>query len=365
MTDLQRFVPFQHGGSTLPGSVTPLQMAGVIRDFMAGFAPSSRITMRYALSRAAADLGMNTDTPIDNLPWHTLTASALTELIFQWQGSIETSTARLYIHAIRGVVRACFVRGLMTADQYVLFGEVKLPKGQNRVGRGRAVEARYKDALIKDCMMDERVQGVRDAALIALLFGSGIRRSEAASLLDENLDIDEGVLTVRVKGGDLAVRYIAAWSLPYLEAWRSVRRSHDIHRGVFFCRIWKGGKLKRPLKKEEQDPDTGPEAGSVVPVEMSRPQVKKGSQEDAPKGGEVTQLTGRGIFYLLEERSKRAGLPFLVRPHDARRTLGTEMLSEHGELIAQKVLGHADLSTTRIYDKRSDEAVKSIFRERK
>ncbi|MCF6783706.1 tyrosine-type recombinase/integrase [Stutzerimonas stutzeri] len=313
--------PFQSSASALPGHFTSEQMAQVLRDFMAGFAPSSRITMRYALRRIADDLGFNGSevTKVEHVPWYSIRAAAVSELLFVWRDQLEVGTIRLYMHALRGVARACFIRGMMPADEFALLSQVRLPRGRNKVGRGRALEQQYKAALLSDCMNDERIQGVRDAALIALLFGSGIRRAEAASLLDENLDIDEGELKVRVKGGDYVVRYLAAWTIPYLQAWRDVRRSNELHRGPFFSRIWKGGKVTN------------------------------------------TAMQGRSLFYLLEERSKRAGLPFLVRPHDARRTVGTEMLSTHGELIAQKVLGHADLSTTRIYDKRSDEVVKRIF----
>lgn len=313
--------PFQFEPTTLPGHISPAQMAQVLRDFMAGFAPTSRVTMRYALRRIAADLGMlATDGDrIEDVGWHTIKAGAVSELLYIWREQLDVSTIRLYMHALRGVARACFIRGMMPADEFALLGEIKLPRGRNKAGRGRAIEQRYKTELLRDCMNDERVQGVRDAALIALLFGSGIRRAEAASLLDENLDLDEGELRVRVKGGDYVVRYLAAWALPYLKAWRDVRRSNGFHSGPYLSRIWKGGKLSN------------------------------------------NAMQGRSLFYLLEYRSKRAGLPFLVRPHDARRTVGTEMLSTHGELIAQKVLGHADLSTTRIYDKRSDEVVKRIF----
>jgi site-specific recombinase XerD len=45
--------------------------------------------------------------------------------------------------------------------------------------------------------------------------------------------------------------------------------------------------------------------------------------------------------------------------------MGTEMIKEHGELIAQKVLGHASLDTTRIYDKRGDDVLRKIMSERK
>lgn len=318
MSDLQ---PFKFSQNTLPGQISPDQMAQVMREFLAGFAPNSRITMRYALRRIADDLGISgsSSVKVDHIPWHTVTAAGMSELLFIWRDQLDTSTIRLYMHALRGVARACFIRGMMPSDQFALLGQVKLPRGRNKAGRGRAVEQTYKATLLRDCMEDERVQGVRDAAIIALFFGSGIRRAEAANLMDENLDLDEGELGVKVKGGDYSVRYIAAWALPYLRAWRDVRRANDLHRGPYLCRIWKGGKLAN------------------------------------------TALKGRSLFYLLEYRSKRAGLPFLVRPHDARRTVGTEMLTNHGELIAQKVLGHADLSTTRIYDKRSDEVVKRIF----
>lgn len=318
MSSLQ---PFKFQSSTLPGSISPEQMAQVLRDFMAGFAPSSRITMRYALRRIADDLGMigAGGGKIENVEWHTIKAGAVSELLYIWRDQLDVSTIRLYMHALRGVARACFIRGMMPADEFALLGQVKMPRGRNKVGRGRAIEQKYKAELLRDCMMDERIQGVRDAALIALLFGSGIRRAEAASLLDENLDLDDAEFRVRVKGGDYVVRYLAAWTLPYLKAWRDVRRANELHTGPFLSRIWKGGKITN------------------------------------------NAMQGRSLFYLLEERSKRAGLPFLVRPHDARRTVGTEMLSTHGELIAQKVLGHADLSTTRLYDKRSDEVVKRIF----
>ena len=318
-----QLVPFAQNARANAVDPAPGMVAQVVRNFMAGFAPTSRVTMRYALRRIADDLGMGAaGEQIDGLPWHRVTASELSELLMIWRDTLDVSTIRLYMHALRGIARACYIHGLMPSAQFVLIKEVKLPRGRNKTGRGRSVEQHYRDALLKSCQEDTRVQGIRDAALIALLFASGIRRAELASVTAENLNLDEGEVKVKVKGGDTAIRYFAAWAIPYLERWLVYRKEQDLYRGPLFCRISKGGKIA------EQ------------------------------------KLTGRGVFYLLEDRSKRAGLPFLVRPHDGRRTMGTDILTEHGELIAQRILGHADLSTTRIYDKRDSNVVKDILRKK-
>ncbi|CAM5354218.1 Tyrosine recombinase XerC [Stutzerimonas stutzeri] len=301
--------------------VTPTSMTRVLATFLSHFAPNSRVTMRYALSRIASDLEMlSADGKIDDLPWHTVTADHLADLVEVWRGEgLSTPTIRLYMHALRGLSRACMLKGLISSEQYLHLKEVKLPRGSNRVGRGRAVETAYRNQLLKHCMDDERVQGVRDAALIALLFGSGVRRAEAASVLAKNVNLDEAEMHLKVKGGDSVTKYLQAWAIPFLRAWQEVRISRELLDGPFFCGISKSGKLN------------------------------------------AKALSGRGIFWLLEQRSIKAGLPFLVRPHDGRRTVGTSIISDHGELIAQRVLGHRALSTTAIYDRRSDKVIKDIF----
>jgi len=294
----------------------------VLFNYLAGFAPTSRVTIRYALSRAAEDLGWSSPAgTIDDVPWHQLTASELSALLVHWRNHLNVSTVRLYMHALRGLARACYIHGLMPSAQYLLLKEVKLPRGRNKAGRGRLVEEAYQSQLLQCCQEDDRVQGIRDAAMIALLFASGLRRAELASIMAENLNLDEGEVKVRAKGGDTVTRYFQAWAMPHLRRWLEYRRQQDIFSGPLFPRISKSGKIG-----------------------------------DKP-------LTGHGVYYLLDQRSRMAGLPFLVRPHDGRRTLGTGMITEHGELLAQRILGHSDLSTTRIYDKRDDSVIKKIFRD--
>lgn len=319
MTDIQLFKGYD---STL--SADPETMRQVYRRFVAPLAPKSRETIHYALCRVAEGLGINSlDADIETLPWHQVTADVFSDLMLSWRGQLEAPTIRLYMYALRGITRACYVSGLMPAHQFMLIKEVKFPRGRNRVGRGRSVERDYVDAIFENCRNDERIQGLRDAALFAVIFGTGMRRGEAASIDDEAINLDQAEIQVRVKGNNWDTKHIQAWAITHIHEWRQVRRSEGLHNGPFFTRVLKSGKITS------------------------------------------TRLTGRGILYLLEERSKMTGLPFLIRPHDGRRTLGTNMIEEHGELVAQRVLGHADLSTTRIYDKRSDAFIKKLFRDKK
>ncbi|MNH34698.1 site-specific tyrosine recombinase XerC [compost metagenome] len=71
-------------------------------------------------------------------------------------------------------------------------------------------------------------------------------------------------------------------------------------------------------------------------------------------------LEGNGLYNALKVRCTVAGVPF-VRPHDARRTLATDLINEHGINIAQKALGHKNISTTAVYDMTDDDKLSSVF----
>lgn len=322
---MSKIDPFS--GAAMAGSLATVgpddeRMRRVFRRFMAPFAPTSRATVRYALARVADGLGiMPVDGDLETLPWNHITADAFSDLIMSWQSELEAPTIRLYMYALRGLSRSCYMEGLMHPHQYALIKEVKLPRGRNQIGRGRAVERQYFQQIMKSCQEDERVEiGARDAALFAVIFGTGMRRAEAASIDVPWIDIAEGEIRVRAKGNKLVIKHTQAWAIRYIQHWLQVRRERDAVGKALFTRVRKNGVIT----------------------------------DD--------RLTGRGILHIMEERSKLASLPFIIRPHDGRRTLGTQIIEEHGELVAQRVLGHADLSTTRIYDKRSDSIIKELFR---
>lgn len=293
-----------------PSGTSLHQLEEVVQTYLARFSESSLHTIQCALRRTSEAMGWDTSGQrLDHLPWHEITGKDVTKMLSRWEGKIEPATISVYMHVIRGITEECLKQGLMPSDQYMHIKWIRIPSVKIASNRGRTIEQKYIEALIDCCLTDAKQHGARDAAILSILFGTGIRRSEASSLQDQYIDLERGEIRVGTVGNVARVEHIEAWVWPYLRAWRDVRRCNGYRDGLFFNRISKSGKLL----------DAG--------------------------------MTGRGIYYVLSQRSKIATLPFKVKPHDARRTLAAQILQSRGLLTAQRVLRHAHLSTTKIYDK--------------
>jgi site-specific recombinase XerC len=295
-------------------------MEQIIRAFLGPLAENSRITIRHALRRVADDLGYSDH--IHEVPWHMVDASVLRELVRRWHdGDMSNATIRIYVYAVRGLVQQCYTHGKVPLEQYALLKEVKCPRGRNRVGRGQYVQEKDRRALIRSCQEDERaVIGLRDLAMIALLFGAGLRRAEAASLQIEKLNLEEGTFRLVVKGGDYVEKYLAGWTIYHLRNWISKLNSQGQTSGPVLRKISKSGKALR-------------------------------------------NMTADGVYQALGARSERAGVK-MVRPHDCRRSLATDLIRSHGLNVAKIALGHASITTTAIYDMTDKDAMRGIFSEK-
>ncbi len=157
--------------------------------------------------------------------------------------------------------------------------------------------------------------GVRNRALIALLWRSGLRISEALALRPADLDERNGTLRVRNgKGSKDRVAVIDQEALAYLRAWLEVRRGHGINgRSMIFCSVADGAK------------------------------------------GRGVRTPGRALATayvraLLPRVGARAGLEKRVHAHGLRHSHATELVAAGVPLhtIAGQ-LGHASTATTDAY----------------
>lgn len=310
-----------------PADVTIGQVEEACKAFMRSLQPSSKLTVRFIMKQLADDLGFpvgdsqGNPFKVEQLPWHVLTSDMVTTVVDQWkEKELTKQTTSLRLYVIKGIARACFMRHLMSAHQYMMLKEIKAPGGTNLIGRGREIRNDLRDALLKNCMDDERIQGLRDAAMIALLFGSGIRRAEATSVQAETVDLVEAEFRIKAKGANVSLVPMSPLAVKHVAAWLEVRNKLVGPRGPLFNRILKGGKV-----------------------------LKSGIKPDS-------------LYRLMMERSLKADLPYFVRPHDARRTMATRIIKEYGELAAQAALRHKNLSTTQIYDMRKREKVIEILK---
>jgi integrase len=278
--------------------------------YLARLSPGSRRAMRQALGVVADVLSSGKATP-GGLPWAGLryqhTQAVRTFLAERYA----PATANKALSALRGVLQECFRLGLMTAEDHARAADVPNVKGQS-APRGRALKTGELVALFGACDAT-MAQGARDAALLAVLYGAGVRRAEVVALDLADHDPDSGELRIRSgKGRKPRTVYVTNGAREAVAAWLDVR---------------------------------GPEAGPLFQAVDKIGNVRPGRITT----GAVYQILGR-----LQGAAKVK--PF--SPHDCRRSYVTALLAAGNSIaVVQKLAGHASVATTARYD-RSDEDAK-------
>lgn len=151
----------------------------------------------------------------------------------------------------------------------------------------------------------DKTTGVRDRAMISLLYATGIRVSELVGLRVSDLDEDEGVLRVLGKGNKQRLVPVGREALAAVHTYRE-------------------GERALLLK------------GRVSPFLFVTARGKG--------------MTRQGFWKLLRVHGKSAGIYRSLSPHVLRHTFATHLLEGGADLRSvQLMLGHADLGTTQIY----------------
>ena len=168
-----------------------------------------------------------------------------------------------------------------------------------------------------DAAKGTQPRNLRDQALVELLYGAGLRVSEAVGLEKSGVDLDDRFVRVTGKGGKERVVPIGR------HATAAVRRY--LSRG-------------RPYLDRRHRPELFLNA----------------------KGGPLTRA---GAFLILRRLAEVAGLdPTRVHPHLLRHSFATHLLEGGADLRSvQEMLGHADLSTTELYTHVSDTRRRELY----
>jgi site-specific recombinase XerD len=297
--------------------------------YLAGRAPSSRRPLRQALDVIAALLTGGRADHV-TLPWHRLryphTAAVRAALAERY----EPAGARLKLAALKGVLREAWRLGYVDAEAYHRAVDVAPIRGSNQVPAGRELTPGEVRGLLEACAADPSPAGVRDAAILALLYGAGLRRAEAVRLDVSDLVADgpsAGQLTVLGKGHKRALAYARGASLQVLRAWLQRRNSGP--------NASDAGRLLLPVTQTGQVVHTRQLPGRPV----------------APAA-----LSEYAVYLRLKVRAVAAGVrPF--SPHDCRRTFAGDLLDAGADLnTVKELLRHASVSTTAKYDRRGERA---------
>lgn len=211
-----------------------------------------------------------------------------------------------HLNALSGVLKQAWKVGLMSAEDYHRAIQMERPRG-TREKTGRSIGGDEIAAMLAACLESDPPRGVRDAAIIAVLHSTGLRRAELAEARRREYNPGDRSLRIIGKGDRERIVYLHQDSAWYLNDW--LRSSEDV-RGPLVC----------PLDRW----------GNVI-----------GRHMDPSSIGNV-----------IDRRRREAGLTRMT-PHDFRRTFAGEMLDSGADLVqVRDLLGHRSTEVTAGYDRR-------------
>ena len=214
---------------------------------------------------------------------------------------LSSATINLHLSAIRRLADEAAECGALSQELAI---GIRRVKGVKRLGRriGNWLSGEQAQDLLNS-IAQSTLRGKRDAALIGLLLGCGLRRSEAVSLRLGQMQLRENhwvIADLVGKGGRLRTVPIPEWCMNLINAWL---RDSGVTGGRIFRRISKHG-----------------------------PQLEAGVTTDA-------------VWSAVKRHAKRIGIDHLA-PHDLRRTCARLCHDSGGELEQiQFLLGHASVQT--------------------
>ena len=225
------------------------------------------------------------------------------------QGKSPRSVSR-YLSAYRQFYRWLVRERMISSDPVALIESPKTGRGLPKALTEEQVE------ILLSAPDTSTMLGMRDKAMLELMYATGLRVSELVGLELSNLNLNQGVIRV----------------------------------------IGKGQKERLvPIGDEAHD-------SLMVYLSSGRPELLKGVQTDSVfvtsrKAG----MTRQAFWYMVRRYAALCDIPQKLSPHMLRHSFATHLLNHGADLrVVQLLLGHSDLSTTQIYTHIAREGLKRM-----
>lgn len=229
--------------------------------------------------------------------------------------TLKKSTQNYHLIALRS-----FLKYLARRDINSLAPEkIELSKQEQR--QVEFLEVDELDRLLAQPLKsDGGLVGLRDKAILELLFSTGMRVSEISQLKIEQINLKRDEFTVRGKGKKLRAVFLSSTAKEALQQYLQKRR----------------------------DPS---------------PFMFVGHDRAKHGRGNTGGLTPRSIQRLVERYSKEAGITKHITPHTLRHTFATDLLLNGADIRSvQSLLGHASITTTQIYTHITNKQMKDVHK---
>jgi len=209
------------------------QQTDPVTLYLQGLVPTGRRSVK-SLLQTAADI-LQLEGGLEQMPWNILEYQHLAKVRNTLQEQKKSAnTVNLTLSALRGVMKACFNLGLISADQLLLINEIKWVRGK-RLPSGRSLTAVEIRKLHRACGQDKLVSGKRDYALIALYWQTGLRRSEIVNIQLSDYHTRNGMLTIQAgKSNKQRTTYLNTDTRRIVKQWINVRNQQVKAEGYLF-----------------------------------------------------------------------------------------------------------------------------------
>ncbi|MCY4600926.1 MAG: hypothetical protein OXF27_13520 [Acidobacteria bacterium] len=209
--------------------------------YLASRADPSRKALRRALIKSARLLAGEQAT-IETVPWADLRAEHLAALSVRLRRDSSAATTNQALSAVRGVVDTARRMGQVDLDECERVAAVpNVPLTPAPPESARIIPDDDIRALFKKCLADKSPAGKRDAAMLALLAGAGLRRLEACRLQLADYDRDRGEIRVAVRGGLPRAVFAHGIGKTALDGWIAARGPSP---GPLLCPVNRAGQVE-------------------------------------------------------------------------------------------------------------------------
>jgi site-specific recombinase XerD len=276
--------------------------------YLAGLSESGRRSQLQVLNVIAKLLTGSPDAFMCD--WSRIRFQHTTAVRSKLQDLYAPATVNKALSALRKTLKAAWQLDQMSAEDYHKAASIESVNGHT-IPAGRELSAGEIAALLGACENDPTPAGARDAAVLAVMYASGLRREEIVNLDLGDYNQESGRLVVSGKRRKDRTAYLLNGASRALNDWLDVRNREP-------------GPLFMPINK----------AGAI----------------------QYRRMTTQAVYNLLNKRAKLAGVDDFS-PHDLRRTFVSDLLDAGADIaIVAKMAGHASVNTTARYDRRPEAA---------
>ncbi len=229
--------------------------------------------------------------------------------------TIKRVTQNYYVIALRSFLKYLIKNDFKTVEP----AKLELPKAESKSLKFLDREQVEKLVTMPDTSKED---GLRDRAILELLFSTGLRVSELVKLNHDQINFDRGEFGIIGKGGRARVVFVSDRAVDWLGRYLEVRT--DRYRPLF---------------------------------------IRYSGRIESENDGEKMRLTVRSVERMVKKYVKMARLPVDASVHTLRHSFATDLLSNGADLRSvQEMLGHKNIATTQIYTHVTNKQLRDVHK---